>query len=98
MSDDVENEGDFELTEEETRILTQKGLLFEQLLESGKFKQFIDMNYDIIFLQDTNTIQVVEVPDEVALERASKIMQEQQKNAPRVQPASASDLKKFSGR
>lgn len=94
MSDSDDKNDEF--TEEEKNILVQKGLLLTQLLESSKFVQFLNMNYDIMNDEETKSLFVVEVPDDVAMQRAAEIMKEQAADAPKVQPASLQDLKKLS--
>jgi hypothetical protein len=81
------------MSEEQRNLLLQQGLLMQQFLQSEKFVTFINMNYDLMRDDDTKMMYVVEVPDDVAAERAMKIMKQQVKEAPVVQPATLDETK-----
>lgn len=87
-----------DFTEEQKNALISKGLLFEQLLQSDKFIPFFKMNYDLMKDEDTQTVYLVEVPDEVARERAMEMAKEQIKDAPQVVPATPADLKELTSK
>lgn len=83
------------LTEEDKNNLMSKGLLFEQLLQSEKFVSFFRMNYDLVTTDadGTMSLYLVEVPDEVALERAREEMKLNKPKAPVIVQATELDAK-----
>lgn len=93
-----EDAQDASWTEDEKEVLIQKGLLLTQLLESDKFVQFINLNYDIVREEGTKMMYVIEVPDNVAMERVAGAMKEQAKNQPSLVHATPADLKKLKKR
>lgn len=98
MNSTTSTEPSQSLTEETKNNLIQKGLVLEQLLTSGKFLQFFQMNYDLVHVDEedgTKNLYVVEVPDDVAFQRAQDALKQQVKAAPLVVPATEADLKKL---
>ena len=81
-----------EWTQEEREVLIQKGLVFTQLLDSIKFKQFLELNYDFVREEESRMMYVVEVPDEVAMKRAAEAMKAAQ---PDLVTATPADLKRL---
>lgn len=84
-----------QLSDEQISYLVQKGLVLEQLLQSDKFQQFFAVNYDLVKHEDNGELYVVEVPDEVAMGRASEAMKAQAAAGPRVVTADNEDLKRY---
>jgi len=82
-----------EFTEDEKKIIHNKGLLFDRLLQSERFKDFLAVNYDFMKNPETMTLVVVEVPDDVVLERARKLLSEKlEKNTSQVRLATPQDM------
>lgn len=77
-------------SEEEKESLIQKGLVLDQLLQSEKFVQFMNLNYDFVRDEATKMMYVVEVPDQVAMQRAQAMIEAQ---TPSVVLASEKHLK-----
>lgn len=61
------------LTEREKAELIQQGLLFQQLLQSDRFKAFFNVFYDLRKDEDTKTMYLVEVPDEISMKRVARL-------------------------
>ncbi len=82
------------LTVQERDTLIAQGQLLQQFLQSEKFVSFVNMNYDLMRNEDSKVLYVVEVPDEVAAQRAMAIMKKQVEDGPRVITPSVAEAKK----
>lgn len=85
------------MTELERNELVGYGLIFNQLMQSDRFKTFFKLNYDLVKVVDddtkTITMHVLELPDAKVAERMRAHMIEEKKNAPMVEVVSANTLK-----
>ena len=97
LDDTIEPLLDQDFSDEEKALLVQKGLLLEQLLQSDKFVQFFNMNYDLMSDGDTKELFLVEVPDAEAAKRAAAIIKQQMGNQS-VVAATIADMKKITGK
>jgi len=82
------------LTEEQKLILIAQGMLLQQFLESEKFRTFVSMNYDLMRDEETKLLYVVEVPDDVAAQRALAVMKTHAAEGPRVITPSVAEAQK----
>lgn len=104
MNEATEQEGELpteelfsldQLSEEDRNKLINYGLLLQQFFQSDKFRSYIELNYDIVQDPEKKHLFVVEVPDDVAHERAMKMAQAQVRQAPTIVGASKADLQRM---
>lgn len=86
-----------QMTDQERAELIGYGLIFNQLLQSDRFKTFFLCNFDLVKVVDdgekTIDMHVVEVPPQLVPERMKKLIAEAQKSAPMVEVVGADALR-----
>lgn len=83
------------LTEEAQHNLIEKGLVFEQLLQSERFTEFFNYNYDLAMDEESRELSLIEVPPEEVMKRTKKAMLELAQSGPRITAPSAADISKL---
>lgn len=83
----------------EQQELVKRGVIFTELMNSERFVQFIQCNFDFATVIDDETksitFSVVEVPPTEVMRRVAAMTVRKDKENPQIQIASNADLKKI---